>query len=393
MKIGHFTTEFPYKNPITGNIIKDYPYGGVENATYNLAIQAAKLGHKVNVFTSSIDKKDYTEDYDNIKIFRYGRIIKIESTLISMKLLYKPLNHDIDIVHGHLGNLPAAVAALMYSKKKKKPLVIHYHGDSVEDFGGFIRKLGVLVHNKYAHKILSCANVIISSSEHYINESRFLDRYRDKIVVIPYGINLSEFDIGYSKKECRDILKLSQDGKIILSIGTISHHKGSDVLVKAMPAIIKNTPNVKLIFVGTGVMVEELKALSEKLGIKKNIEFTGFIGNNAKKAMYYRSSDIFVLPSTGRHEISGIVNIEAMACGIPVVASKIGGVPDIVKDGENGILVQPKSPDALSNAIIHLLDREYLCEMMGRDGRKKAEDYSWERTAKEIENIYTDLLD
>ncbi len=393
MKIGCFTSAFPYKNPITGEIIENVRGGGVENVSYNLAVQMAKRWHEVYVFTSSIYSKESVENYTNITIYRYKKRFTIGSAPISIDVLYKPLKHEIDIVHAHAGNPPAPIAAHWYAKKKKKPFVITYHGDGQWNWGGVIRRTSVYFYNKHLlDRTLSYADVIISPSRYYIDESRVLGKYRDKIVVIPNGINVDEFDVGYSKEQCRGKLGLSINSRMILFVGTLSPHKGPDILIKAMSEIVKEVPDVKLVFVGHGGMREELEMLSKKLGVEKNVEFAGFV-EESMKPLYYRAADVFCLPSVMKHEIFGIVNLEAMACSVPVVASKIGGVPDVVKDGENGLLVLPGDSGSLADAIIYLLENEDVREKMGTNGRKKVEDYSWDKVAEETEKVYLNLTE
>lgn len=393
MKIRYFTHTHPYKNPITGEMIKEYTGGGVGNVSYNLSVQMAKRGHEVHVFTSSIDSKESVENYGNIIIYRYKKSFTIGSAPIPIDILYKPLKLGInlDIVHAHAGNPPAPIAAYLYAKKKKKPFVVTYHGDGQWDWGGVIRRASGYFYSKYLlDKILSYADVIISPSEYYINESRVLSKYRDKIVVIPNGINIDEFNINHSKEECRAKLDLSPDDKIILFLGTLSPQKGPDILLKAMPKIIKEVPETGLVFVGSGTMREELERLCKRLGIEKNVTFVGFVGDTFKKAIYYKSSDVLVLPSFS--ECFPIVNLEAMACGIPIVASKIGGISDAVKDGENGLLVPSRDSNTLAEAIIYLLENKDVREKMGKNGRKKIEDYSWKRIADMTEKVYLSLM-
>jgi glycosyltransferase involved in cell wall biosynthesis len=367
--------------------------GGVENVSYNLAVQMTKRWHEVYVFTSSIYSKESVENYANITIYRYKKRFTIGSAPISIDVLYKPLKHEIDIVHAHVGNPPASIAAHWYAKKKKKPFVITYHGDGQWNWGGVIRRTSVYFYNKHLlDRTLSYADVIISPSRYYIDESRVLGKYRDKIVVIPNGINVDEFDVGYSKEQCRGKLGLSINSRMILFVGTLSPHKGPDILIKAMSEIVKEVSDVKLVFVGHGGMREELEMLSKKLGVEKNVEFAGFV-EESMKPLYYRAADVFCLPSVMNHEIFGIVNLEAMACSVPVVASKIGGVPDVVNGGENGLLVLPGDSGSLADAIIYLLENEDVREKMGTNGRKKVEDYSWGRVAEETEKVYLNLTE
>lgn len=389
MRIGYFVSKFLYDHE-GKKYSERYPYSGLEMAAYKLGINMAHKGHEINVFTTSVDSKDSIEKYENMTIYRYGTNFRIFNRNISFKMLFKPLKNEVDIVHVHLDE--SILAALLYAKRKKVPLVVTYHGDMIDIYGKFISKTFVYFYNKLVNKLLSYADVIISPSESYIEESRFLGKYRDKIVVIPYGMNVEEFATSYRKEECREKLGLSRNKNIILFVGVLGSHKGPDILIKAMQKIIKSIPDAKLIFVGRGPLREELEIMSKKIGIDENIKFTGFIESTFKKMLYYKSADIFCLPSTMSHESCGIVNLEAMACNVPIVASKIGGVPDVVKDGENGLLVPPKDSEALADAIIYLLENEDVRERMGKNGRKKVEDYSWDKNAKETEKVYKEVM-
>ena len=392
MKINYFITHFPYKDHFNdADYFTRYKRGGAEFAAYHLALEMAKKD-EINVFTTSINSKDSFEEYGGVNVHRYGTKFRIEKGNISLGLFTKPLDRDADIVHAHFSTPPGELAGARCAKKKKVPFVLTYHGDWQEGFGGFIRRTALSFYNKYLlDKVLSSADVIISPSEYYIDESRFLGKYRDKIVVIPNGVNIGEFDIGYSKEECREKLGLPIDGEIILFLGALSPHKGPDVLLNAMPKILKSIPDAKLVFVGSGGMKEVLKKSCKWLGIEKKVKIAGFVGDVFKKALFYKSADVFVLPSAGL-ELFGIVNLEAMACGVPIVASKIGGVPDVVKDGENGLLVPPRDSGALTDAIIYLLENEDTREKMGKIGRRKVEEYSWENIAEETEKVYLSLM-
>lgn len=387
MKIGYFATKFPYDQQF-----KQYSYGGASLVAYYLAIEMANRGHGIDVFTTSIDSKDSNEKYKNMRIYRYGTTFRVLTSNISFGMFRKPIKHDADIAHVHFDIPPGPLAGLRYAKRKNVPLVVTYHGDWVESYGGLIRRMGVGFHNRYlVDKLLSYANIIISPSEYYINVSRFLRKYRDKIVVIPNGVNLSDFDIPYSKEECRKKLGLPVDKKIVLYFSYLSPYKGPDVLVNAMSKIIKHVPDAELVFAGKGVMRNELEMLSTSFGIEKNVRFAGFVDDDLK-ALYYKAADIFCLPSMMSTECYPLTILEAMACGVPIVASKIGGIPDAVKEGENGLLVQARDSELLADAIIYLLENEDVREKMGNNGRKKVEWYSWDKIAEETEKVYEKVL-
>ncbi len=388
MKIGYFSSKFPYKN---GTKIHDYYYGGSVFATYYLASEMAKLGHDVHIFTSSFNSKDFFEEYGGMKIHRYGTSLKVFTSNISCGSFYKPLPHDVDLIHVSFDIPPFPYAGWRFSKKKKVPMIVTYHGDWDSSYGNIIRRLGVSFFNHFVNNILAHAKVIISPSNAYIDASRFLKNYRGKVVVVPNGINLNEFNIPYTKEECREKLGLPVDKNILLFFGYLVPYKSPDVLLKAFPKVLREFPNSILVFAGSGIMEESLKKLAKELGVEKDVRFAGFIKKEFRP-FYYRASDVFCLPSTLRTESFGIVNLEAMACGVPIVASKIGGIPDIVKDGENGLLVLPGDSDILADAIIYLLKNESVREKMGEDGRNKVGDYSWEKIAEETEKIYKRLI-
>jgi glycosyltransferase involved in cell wall biosynthesis len=387
MKIGYFATKFPYDQQF-----KQYSYGGSSLVAYYLAIEMANRGHEIDVFTTSIDSKDSIEKYENMTIYRYGTNFRVLTSNISFGMFRKPIKHDVDITHVHFDIPPGPLAGLRYAKRRDVPLIVTYHGDWVESFGGFIRRASLVFHNKYlVDKVLSYADVIISPSEYYIEESSFLGKYRDRIVAIPNGINIAEFDICYSKEECRKKLGIPLDKKIVLYFGYLSPYKGPDVLIRAMSRIVRNVPNVELIFAGKGVMNDELEMLSKRLGVEKNVEFAGFV-EDSLKVFYYKAADVFCLPSMMGTECYPLTILEAMACAVPIVASKIGGIPDAVKDEENGLLVSPSDSGALADAIIYLLENEDVREKMGKKGKKKVESYSWERIAAETEKVYKVLI-
>jgi glycosyltransferase involved in cell wall biosynthesis len=327
-----------------------------------------------------------------VNVYRYGTKFRVEGGNVSFGLFTKPLSCDGDVVHAHFSTPLAEIAALRYAKKRKLPVVLTYHGDWQETFGGIVRRTALSFYNRYLlDKVLSCVDTIISPSRYYVNDSRFLGKYQDKIIVIPNGINIEDFNISRSKEECREKLGLELNKNIILFVGNLIQYKGPDILVRAASIVVKEIPDMELIFVGSGNMRNELEEFCKKLGVEKHVKFAGFVEERLK-LLYYKAADIFCLPSIMSTESFGIVNLEALACGLPIVASAIGGIPDIVKDGVNGLLVPPKNPGALADAITYLLKNEDVRRKMGKKGREMVKKYSWEEIAGRIEKIYKELI-
>jgi len=391
MKIGYFVSHFPYIDRLNdADYDKKYAHGGTEIAAYNLAVNIAKK-HEVDIFTTSMNSKDSFESLNNIKIYRYGTILKIASANLTSGILYKPLNYELDIAHAHY-NIPYSdYSALRYAKKKNIPFVVTYHNDAPESGGLFIRNWANKTYSRTLLKrVLNGADTIIATSNSYINESMFLGDYRDKIKVIPNGINLKEFENPLSSVECRSKLGLPMDKKIILFFGNIVSYKGPHILLKSIKLLKNQINDFIVVFAGRGGMQEELVKMAEKLGIEENIRFTGYV-DDALKPLYFKSADIFCLPSITIAEAFGIVNLEAMASGIPIVSTRLGGIPDVVEDGKNGLLAEPGDEKSLAKALTYLMENGDAAEKMGNYGNKKVKDYSWEKIAEKTEKIYNKL--
>lgn len=392
MRVDYFITHFPYRDRFDdADYFARYKRGGAELAAYHLALEMAKK-NEVNIFTTSINSKDSFEEYDDVNVYRYGTKFRIDAGNISFGLFTKPLSHDADIIHAHFSTPPGELAGARCAKKRKVPFVLTYHGDWQESFGGFIRRTALSFYNKYLlDKVLSYADVIISPSEYYIDESRFLEKYRDKIVVIPNGIKIEDFDISLSREQCREQLGLPLNKNMILFVGNLIPYKGPDILVKAIPAIVKEVPDTELVFVGSGGMRAELEELSQKLGVEKYVKFAGFVEERLKP-LYYRAADVFCLPSTLNTEVFPIVLLEASASGLPMVVSDLDTFKCIIDEGSNGLFTKRRDESNLADVIVSLLENEEVRNTMSKNARKNVEEYSWERIAEETKKVYSRII-
>ncbi|TDA30120.1 MAG: glycosyltransferase family 1 protein [Archaeoglobi archaeon] len=388
MRVGYFITRFPYKE----SIFEKYRWGGAENVAYHLSKYIASRGHIVKVFTTSATSCNLLEKENGLEIYRFSTRLNIENGSVSVRMFFDCIKHSLDIVHVHFATPAADLAGLWYKKIKKVPLIVTYHGDGLENYGKLIRRMAVYVYNRiFVNRILSEADVIISPSEYYIDESRFLGRYREKIEIIPNGINLKDFEIGKSKEECRELLGLDKGKEIILFVGALINYKAPDVLLRSMPAVLEEHPNSELVLVGTGPMKKELEEISRRLGIEKSVRFAGFVDEHLKP-FYYRAADIFCLPSTMTTEVFPLVLLEASASELPIVVSDLKTFKCIIEDGYNSIVTRRGDPKALADAIIYLLENEDVRKKMGENARRKVENYSWERIAERHEKLYERVL-
>ena len=204
--------------------------------------------------------------------------------------------------------------------------------------------------------------------------------------IIPNGIDteLFRFD-GPARKEFAD-------GKVnILFVGRLERRKGLGYLLNACAKVKRSFPNFRVIVVGPGTVLRlRYEKLVENMSLTNHVVFTGFVPS-AELPSYYRSADIFCAPATGG-ESFGIVLLEAMACGKPVVATSIQGYASVLAHGDEGLLVPPKNVESLAQALLSLLHDKSLRLQMGDKGKIKADKYSWPNIARQVTDYYNSLL-
>jgi glycosyltransferase involved in cell wall biosynthesis len=383
MQVGYFTSFFPSSN------LNEETYGSTRSMG-SLINNISKKGIDAMVFTTSANNKDIIEERPNLNVIRYKTTFNYLTTRISISQFLKPLKYDVDIAHVNFDIPPGPFAGLCYAKYKSKPLVVSYRGDWDGSYGSLLRRMSVNLFNRsLVRSLLDSADLIISPTKSFINGSSQLRGIREKCIVIPNGICLDEYQTTYSKEECRGMLNVPQEKKILLYMGSLYPHKGPNVLIMAMVHVVKQYPDALLLIGGTGVIENELKQLVKELKLQGNVEFLGFVSGKYK-IHYYKASDLFVLPSLT--ESFGNVNLEAMASGLPIVASNVGGIPDVVKDGISGLLSIPGNPADLAEKILRLLDSETLRDRFGKTGIKLSKEYSWDKIADLTKMAYAEVL-
>lgn len=208
-----------------------------------------------------------------------------------------------------------------------------------------------------------------------------------KIQIIPMGVDVQQFyDISNGQMK-----KKFQGNRLILSIGRLIDLKGTIFLVESLPIILKHFPNVILVIIGSGPEKERLEKRIDSLSLKDHIIFPGTLPHEDLIA-YFHSSDVFVLPSInkdGKTEALGVVLLEAMASGCPVIGSNVGGIPDIIIDGENGFLVPEKDAIALAEKIVRILADTELQEKFRKNGLTRVtQSFSWEIISNSFSNVF-----
>jgi glycosyltransferase involved in cell wall biosynthesis len=300
-------------------------------------------------------------------------------TTLALRRLLNEIKPDILHMH-YLGPL---VAPLIL---RFKPFVVSVWGSDIVGESG-------LVKDRWRERFLK--RIVLRYSDAVLASSRFLAtatcQYAglplERVPVYYWGVDLKKFSPhGISKR-------ITNGGAIV--IGFVKHllpKYGAEYLLRAIPVIRKKHPMIKVLLLGEGVLRQDLEKLSVDLGIADVVHFCGWV-TNEQVPQYMRQMDIFVMPSVYESETFGVAAVEAQAMGIPVVATKVGGIPEAILDGTTGILVPPRDSDAIAQAIIRLIEDTDLRESMSREGPHfAARHYDWEKNAGRVGELYDSLV-
>ncbi len=346
-----------------------YPVlGGIENYVYSLC-NALKGKVDVEVLASNTENRMRKDVVEGIRVTRLPLLGSFLNAPITSNYLGFLESNGADIIHIHMQNPCAVFLALFSSAIRKKKLVITYHSDIYGKPFGFLADF-------FNELILSRADAILPTSGNYVRTSNVLKKFRDKITVVPIGIDIDSFKTTRKIKSEAEAIKKRfslPEGKTLLFVGRLIPYKGVEYLMESVPEILKREHDAKLVIIGSGKLENKLKIMSKALGIGSRVVFLGSVKNIVP---YYHACDVFILPSVNRAEAFGMVQLEAMACGKPVISTEVGsGTSFVNRNGESGIVVRPKNSKALSNAILKLLGDGTLRRRMGNNAYRRAKKF------------------
>jgi len=287
----------------------------------------------------------------------------------SMVRAFKP-----DIVHIHY--VPNDIVNVLWYWRMKNLFVSTWGSDIITDYSAEIEGSSF-----YRRFLFRQAQVITATSHFLADVTR---HYTDKEVhVVPFGIDCQVF---------RPTERINMTSTVTL--GFVKHLRikyGPEYLIRAMSLIVAEYPRTQLLMVGSGGLRSQLEALTGQLGLTGNISFLDAVEHRQVPEVL-KNVDIFVMPSI--REEFGVAAVEAQAMEIPVVATKVGGIPEVVRDGITGILVEPRNPEQLAAAIIELIENPEKRKEMGKEGRKYVlSHYRWEDNAALMDNLYKSVLE
>ncbi|MEI7769117.1 MAG: glycosyltransferase [Chloroflexales bacterium] len=372
----------PHRQVKILQVYKDYfpVLGGIEGHLRLLAEGLAARGHRVTVLTSGRGRRDERRDLGGVRVIAAGRLATLASAPLSPALLAHMARQRADIVHLHMpdptGDLALALAG------PRAPLVVSYHSDIVRQ-----RRL-LRLYAPLLRRTLRRAARIIAASPAYVRSSPFLAPVAATCAVVPYGIDLARF--ARPNPAGVAALRARYPGPLALFVGRLRYYKGVDQLVRAMA----RAPGRALI-IGADATVRraDLEQLAQEVGVADRVHFLSVEGD-AALIDYYHAADLLVLPSVERSEAFGIVQIEAQAAGLPVVATELGtGTSYVTLHGQTGIVVPPADPQALARAIRTLMESHTLARALGAAGRRRAAaEFSLGRMLDRVESVYAEAL-
>ena len=312
------------------HIYKDYyppVHGGIEKSI-NFLCNGFKNSADVEVLVTNTEFKTRIDVIDGIKIYKIADLGRILSAPLSPAFPYWLGKIKADILHFHLPN-PTAVISYLLAKPKGK-VVVTWHSDIIR------QKKFLKLYAPFLYKFLKHADAIIGTSERYIKTSPHLSKFLDKTYPIPLGIDISEYIAAPDTNEHVVKIRERYGERIILFLGLLRYYKGVQYLIKSMKSV-----DGKLLIIGKGPMEKKLKSLTAELQLNDKVIFIGVVDEKTK-LHYLHSCNILCLPSILRSEGFGLSQLEAFACGKPVISTNLNtGVPYVNQNEVTGLVVKP----------------------------------------------------
>jgi len=360
------------------------PREGIGNYVYNLAKKYTEKGHDVTLMTRGniIGKEEY---FENIRIFKpvfipcYPFHVDLHSLFLNK--VFKKLESSFDVVHIHMPLSP-----MMHTKL---PIVSTIHTpikSSIANFEsvGFFTSLSK-AQAKFSHilekKVINGSNVLTAVSNSVAQD-----------LSNEYHINKNDIKVIYNGVDEKVFVpsRLTTNKRYILYVGRLSHRKGLFDLIECGKYVCSEHSDINFVIVGEGMLKNELQKKVDMIGLHNKFLFKGHVSKSELISLY-QNAMIYVVPS--HYEGLPTVLLEAMSCGLPVVATSVSGNVDVVSSGTNGILVPPKSPLEMAKTISILIDDNIARNTLGINARVTIEKkYTWEKVSKNVLQIYRGIL-
>ena len=377
-KVAHLSARYPRPARIRVLHLGKYypPYrGGMESHLECLCNELNRLVD-LQVIVANTSWRTADEIVDGIKVTRVGKLFDLQSAPICPDLVRRIRGAKADIVHIHWPN-PSAVLAYLASSHQGR-LILTYHSDVVRQ-----RTLAA-AFTPILRALLKRAAAIIVSSPNYIDGSYVLPEFRERCRVIPFGVSTDYFDQFDPQTVAR--IREEYGPRIVLGVGRMVYYKGFEHLLRAMTEV-----DAHLLLIGKGPLREPLSHLADEIGVGGRVTFLSEV-NDIRP--YYRAADVFALSSVMRSEAFGIVQLEAMASGKPVINTQLdSGVTFVSPHGVSGLTVPPEDSAALARGINQLLERPDWRAALGDAARQRVtHNFTVEKMVQSTYQLYQEMM-
>jgi len=375
-------------------------FGGPVKVAYNICMELTRRGHDVEVFTTNA--YDQTRNFEPIsreqiingfKVTYFNNKLRFSNLFISSEMITTLCKRfrEFDVIHTHFGRQTYDIVVSLCSRKYTIPYILQAHG-SLPRIGSW-RRLKWFYDVLFGYRVLRNASRVIALSHVEADQYRRMGVPEEKIAIVPNGIDLSEYANLPSQGAFKKKFGIPEDKKVILYLGRIHRIKGIDLLIKAYAYLIEKVGNKDAVLVIAGPddgYLNNAKALAYSLRVSDSVMFVGPLYGVDKLAAYV-DSNLCVLPS--KYETFPMVLLEAYACGKPIVASNIGGLKELIMDGETGLLFEAGNFKQMAEKMLYLLNNVGRAVELGRNARKLVEEkYSIDKVADDLEALYMEVV-
>jgi len=350
----------------------------MENHIRALAEEQVRRGLNVSVLVTSLTKETSITEMNGVRLIRAGRLATVASTPLSAALPRLLARERPDIAHLHFPYPVGELSQLFFGKAKR--VVLTYHSDVVR------QKRILQFYKPFLRRVLAMADCIIATSDRYVRSSPYLGSVEHKCRVIPLGIDPAPFVNADPEKARR--IREDYGSPLLLFVGKLRYYKGLQFLLEAMKGI-----DARLLVAGTGPMEAEWKGIAASPGVSGKVTFLGEVEDDDLPALYH-ACDFFVLPASERSEAFGLVQVEAMMCGKPVVSTELGtGTSFVNLNDTTGFVVPPQDARGLGEAARKLLSDGETLSRMGKAAKERAlREFSLVTMADRTIDLYKELF-
>jgi rhamnosyl/mannosyltransferase len=355
--------------------------GGMERVLQLLCEGERRLDVDSRVLVTATGHRTLRETLNGVPVTRAATVAMVGSVAVSASLPLELRRMAADVTVVHEPNPIALVADFV--TRRKGPLVVYFHSEVVRAQWKYD-----LFYRPFLDRVLARAARIIVASPPIAEGAEQLAAVRHKTVVVPYGVDVSRFELTGAVQADAAAIRNASSLPLLLFVGRLVPYKGVDVLLRSLVDV-----QARLTIVGDGPRRGALEQLASDLGVADRVRFAGVL-SDAEIIARYHAADVFVLPSVTRAEAFGMVQIEAMACGTPVVSTNLpSGVPWVNRHGETGLVVQPGVVGDLRDALARLVSDRPLRERLGAAARARVErEFTAQRMAERTRQLYRDVL-